>query len=99
MAIAPARHRAHHIRGEDLATLERRFIAYAILSTTDYGTGWSVNTATGALVAPTTQGNNLVTWLLRNNILVTKATADFSWSGKTYQAWVIPPGAAARWRV
>jgi OmcA/MtrC family decaheme c-type cytochrome len=30
-------------------------------NTTDYGTGWSVNPATGALVAATTQANNLVT--------------------------------------
>jgi len=30
-------------------------------NTTDYGTGWSINTATGALVAKTTQGSNLVT--------------------------------------
>ncbi len=30
-------------------------------NTTDYGTGWSVNPATGTLVAGTTQGNNLVT--------------------------------------
>ncbi len=30
-------------------------------NSTDYGTGWSINTATGTLVAPTTQGNNLVT--------------------------------------
>jgi OmcA/MtrC family decaheme c-type cytochrome len=30
-------------------------------NTTDYGTGWSVNPATGTLVAKTTQDNNLVT--------------------------------------
>jgi OmcA/MtrC family decaheme c-type cytochrome len=29
-------------------------------NTTDYGTGWSINPATGSLVAPTTQANNLV---------------------------------------
>ncbi len=30
-------------------------------NTTDYGTGWSIDQTTGALVAATTQGNNLVT--------------------------------------
>ena len=30
-------------------------------NTTDYGTGWSINPATGTLVAATTQDNNLVT--------------------------------------
>ena len=33
-----------------------------------------------------TEANNLVVWLLRNNIQVTKATSDFTWNGNTYQA-------------
>jgi hypothetical protein len=39
-----------------------------------------------ALQRSDTEANNLVTWLLRNNIQVTTATSDFTWNGNTYQA-------------
>jgi hypothetical protein len=39
-----------------------------------------------ALQRSDSEANNLVVWLLRNNIQVTKATSDFTWNGNTYQA-------------
>ena len=55
-----------------------------------------------ALQRSDSEANNLVAWLLRNNILVTKANADFSWNGKTYQAgsyvvWMNQPLRGIAW--
>ena len=48
------------------------------------------------------EANNLVEWLLRNGILVTRASADFAWGGKTYQAgsyvvWMNQPLRGIAW--
>ena len=39
-----------------------------------------------ALQRSDSEANNLVEWLLRNGIEVTKATSEFTWNGNTYQA-------------
>ena len=49
-----------------------------------------------------TEANNLVTWLLRNNVLVTRATADFTWQATTYKAgsyvvWMAQPFRGIAW--
>ena len=49
-----------------------------------------------------TEANNLVTWLLRNNVLVTKASADFTWNATTYKAgsyvvWMAQPFRGLAW--
>ena len=49
-----------------------------------------------------TEANNLVTWLLRNNVLVNKATADFTWQATTYKAgsyvvWMAQPFRGIAW--
>jgi Zinc carboxypeptidase len=49
-----------------------------------------------------TEANNLVTWLLRNNVLVNRATSDFTWQGTTYKAgsyvvWMAQPLRGIAW--
>ena len=49
-----------------------------------------------------TEANNLVTWLLRNNVLVTKASSDFTWQAATYKAgsyvvWMAQPFRGIAW--
>lgn len=48
------------------------------------------------------EANNLVTWLLRNNVLVQRATADFTWQATTYKAgsyvvWMAQPLRGIAW--
>ncbi len=105
-------HLGNFIRGYTAALPNpAAFDSDPVLSSRYYSDVWQNYMATYPLayVIPWGEGqrsdmeaNNLVTWLLRNNVLVTKATADFTWQGSTFKAgsyvvWMAQPLRGIAW--